>query len=145
MSIYECKNVLSILVGKKEDDITVFYYFFPPFQYLFPWCSGYHISLTRRRSPVRSRTETIFSQTFLTFECNVIVLQKGWWLCLKPETMQIFYPIKNPNQIIILFSWTRQNLSIRVGRFRLFREFGHARGFARFPKTFVCTCELVWI
>ena len=24
----------------------------------FPWCSGYHICLTRRRSPVRSRTET---------------------------------------------------------------------------------------
>jgi hypothetical protein len=28
-------------------------------QYIsFPWCSGYHICLTRRRSPVRSRTET---------------------------------------------------------------------------------------
>ena len=24
----------------------------------FPWCSGYHICLTRRRSPVRSRTES---------------------------------------------------------------------------------------
>ena len=25
---------------------------------LFPWCSGYHIRLTRGRSPVRSRAET---------------------------------------------------------------------------------------
>ena len=27
----------------------------------FPWCSGYHICLTRRRSPVRSRTETFWA------------------------------------------------------------------------------------
>ena len=26
---------------------------------LFPWCSGYHIRLTRGRSPVRSRAETL--------------------------------------------------------------------------------------
>ena len=26
----------------------------------FPWCSGYHICLTHRRSPVRSRAETFF-------------------------------------------------------------------------------------
>ncbi len=26
----------------------------------FPWCSGYHICLTRRWSPVRSRAETFF-------------------------------------------------------------------------------------
>ncbi len=26
----------------------------------FPWCSGYHIRLTRGRSPVRSRAETYF-------------------------------------------------------------------------------------
>ena len=28
--------------------------------YKFPWCSGYHIRLTRGRSPVRSRAETFF-------------------------------------------------------------------------------------
>ncbi len=31
----------------------------------FPWCSGYHIRLTRGRSPVRTRAETL--TTFLTY------------------------------------------------------------------------------
>ena len=33
--------------------------FSSPREPMFPWCSGYHICLTRRRSPVRSRTETV--------------------------------------------------------------------------------------
>ena len=36
-----------------------------------PWCSGYHIRLTRGRSPVRSRAETIF----LDFCTNRITIQ----------------------------------------------------------------------
>ena len=28
---------------------------------MFPWCSGYHVSLTHSRSPVRSRVETLFA------------------------------------------------------------------------------------
>ena len=31
----------------------------------FPWCSGYHICLTRRRSLVRSRTETYFDPLYV--------------------------------------------------------------------------------
>ena len=46
--IYQCK----IFFSKK-------YIFISYSIYLFPWCSGYHICLTRRRSPVRSRTETL--------------------------------------------------------------------------------------
>ena len=34
-------------------------YYFNPSSQQFPWCSGYHICLTHRRSPVRSRAETL--------------------------------------------------------------------------------------
>lgn len=36
----------------------------------FPWCSGYHICLTRRRSPVRSRTETVLSTSLTVVNLN---------------------------------------------------------------------------
>ena len=32
---------------------------FPPRYHTIPWCSGYHICLTRRRSPVRSWAESV--------------------------------------------------------------------------------------
>jgi hypothetical protein len=40
------------VMGKKFNICTKFYYI--------SWCSGYHICLTHRRSPVRSRAETYF-------------------------------------------------------------------------------------
>ena len=33
---------------------------------MFLWCSGYHMSLTHSRSPVRSRAETVFSTFFFS-------------------------------------------------------------------------------
>ena len=33
---------------------------------LIPWCSGYHVSLTHSRSPVRSRVESAFSPFFVS-------------------------------------------------------------------------------
>ena len=37
-----------------------------------PWCSGYHVCLTHRRSPVRSRVEsTAASDASLPFSCNI--------------------------------------------------------------------------
>ena len=36
----------------------------------FPWCSGFHICLTRRRSPVRSRTETVLSTSLTAVNLN---------------------------------------------------------------------------
>ena len=35
---------------------------------LFPWCSGYHMSLTHSRSPVRYRAETLFVVFFFTHQ-----------------------------------------------------------------------------
>ena len=35
-----------------------------------PWCSGYHISLTRRRSPVRSRVVSLFSLLIINLPLN---------------------------------------------------------------------------
>ena len=42
---------------------------------VFSWCSGYHICLTHRRSPVRSRakTDNIFAQLFLQNLCVAIL------------------------------------------------------------------------
>ena len=45
----------------------------------FPWCSGYHICLTRRWSPVRSRAETyfflfIFHVRRYFLECTVLAV-----------------------------------------------------------------------
>ena len=48
-----------------------------PFMFLpfhkFPWCSGYHVCLTRRRSPVRSRAET-----FLFIDRLQIFYSRNW-------------------------------------------------------------------
>ena len=41
---------------------------------VFPWCSGYHVSLTHSRSPVRSRAETLFALFFCWVVTSFI-----WW------------------------------------------------------------------
>ena len=39
-----------------------------------PWCSGYHICLTRRRSPVRSRVVSLFSLLIINLPLNHSIL-----------------------------------------------------------------------
>ena len=41
----------------------------------FSWCSGYHICLTHRRSPVRSRAKTIFSTPIFVNMENIVLGQ----------------------------------------------------------------------
>ena len=36
----------------------------------FPWCSGYHVCLTRRRSPVRSQAETNLAASGDSFDVS---------------------------------------------------------------------------
>ena len=53
---------------------------------LFLWCSGYHVRLTRARSPVRSRAETVFfffSQIVLIFVFVFFVCFFVFLLCRK--------------------------------------------------------------
>ena len=46
---------------------------------VFPWCSGYHIRLTRGRSPVRSRAETHLLELVLwVINSTPISLQQPW-------------------------------------------------------------------
>ncbi|CAN6909209.1 unnamed protein product [Brassica oleracea] len=43
------------------------------------WCSGYHVCLTRKRSPVRSWAAP-FSFFFFFFLFNILDLEKGLFL-----------------------------------------------------------------
>ena len=49
------------LLGFIKDTCSVLYCtdFISMYSSQFPWCSGYHICLTHRRSPVRNRAETV--------------------------------------------------------------------------------------
>ena len=48
MSLYSSQSITDLLATASPSSSTTF-----------PWCSGYHIRLTRGRSPVRARAETI--------------------------------------------------------------------------------------
>ena len=41
---------------------------------MFPWCSGYHVRLTRGRSPVRARPETLCLIFFIQLLQLVIII-----------------------------------------------------------------------
>ena len=43
------------------------------FDVVIPWCSGYHVSLTHSRSPVRSRAESLFFFFFFLTRPNDII------------------------------------------------------------------------
>ena len=47
---------------------------------LFSWCSGYHIRLTRGRSPVRSRAKTYFP--FFSWLLNILIFSLRSKICL---------------------------------------------------------------
>ena len=56
---------------------------------MFPWCSGYHVRLTRARSPVRSRAETSFFFFFFFLLCLFLFFFHHPWHFFWP-TFNIF-------------------------------------------------------
>ena len=56
---------------------------FPTYSSKFPWCSGYHIRLTRERSPVRSWAETLVLCTPVHFFCLFLFFKPPHFLKFK--------------------------------------------------------------
>ena len=62
---------------------------------MFPWCSGYHVCLTRRRSPVRSWAETnLFFSDFLFFDILDPALRVDSDVSLSGDLFWLFYGIR---------------------------------------------------
>ena len=67
---------------------------------MIPWCSGYHICLTRRRSPVRSRVEST------DFWKQLKKTTKFYNQFRQLESMDLFYWFKRNTGTVLWFSQT---------------------------------------
>ena len=81
--------------------------YFPSLLSKFSWCSGYHICLTHRRSPVRSRAKTL--QCFYVFQFRDISTHTfvSRWKEIKQEInqikIQIYYIISKQRSKIMFY------------------------------------------
>ena len=58
---------------------------------MIPWCSGYHVSLTHSRSPVRSRAES----TFFFYFCTCLdILSTNLHVTVQSEVGLLFNSIR---------------------------------------------------